>query len=1109
MSGQTIGAIGGAIVGLVAAYFSFGTINPYNAAMLGAAIGGAVGGMLDQPKGPNLLGPRLQDLGQQTATYGAFLPRIYSKPAVFGNVFWIENNKLKEVATTETAGGKGSMTPESSQTTFAYYGTFALGLSEGLDPALYGAGAEVILSKMWIAGKLWYNRATTDEETILTSIDKELTFKFYSGTESQMPDPRMEAAVGVANCPAYRGRAYIVFYDFPLRNYGNDIAGVQVKAELTTSGYYDVYPIHKQNLLVDRTTHSGAVYNDYLITITSSANRLYVYDVSDLTNMFEVYNVSSLAGQTDIAVYAGHCYVTTGTGRIIIYNLANPVLPIVIRTVTTAAGAIRIVIKNNYAYVVCNTAGLLQIYDISTPISTFLVGSASIPTSSQNVDVDGNYAYVAAGTLIDVRIFDITNKSAPIQISQLSGTNNLRCILAKGNYVYGGSNPNKIIVYDVSNKLSPSFLNVQTTGEPPNNRMYFVGDFLYVVRNTGFGIYSLTNPALPVFEIATTDGIGFGLGGAISEDNKKIFYIHGNATTLLGSIHSYVIPITLNFNDVSLGSIVNIECLRSNLLLSGDIDTSLLTQTVRGYRVSSQGAIRAAIEPLQGAWPFDVIQDGYKIKYVPRGGANVATIPYTDLDAREAGANPGVELSTAREMASVLPRKVSLKYFDAKREYDTGEQSYERINTDAVNVIEAELPIVFTAPEAAGKAQTLLYLYWMERYDFSFKLPPTYQHLQPADIITLTMPDATYNLRLRNINYTQDGRLECQAKLNRSAIYSPSALGEEGIEPDDTLSPTGESAYEFLDIPLLQDVYNIPGYPIAMTGTKKGWPGGVISRSDDDGFTYNVVQGVSSPGTIMGTATNTIQAHDGKLLDKSSVLNVTLTMPGATLSSITELAMFNGANHFAYGVDNRWEIIAAQTCVLQGDGSYQLSDLMRGRFGTEQFTGTHAVNDTIALLSSSSLAFVSLTSAMIGLNRKYKGVNVGATLSSVTEKNFIYEGVNLKPLSPVYLNGNRDPSTFDWTLTWVRRGRVNNEWKDSIDVPVGEATESYEIEIYSNGTYTTVQRTITGLTSATASYTSAEQVFDFGSNQASLYLKIFQISATVGRGSPLQTSITR
>ena len=110
-----------------------------------------------------------------------------------------------------------------------------------------------------------------------------------------------------------------------------------------------------------------------------------------------------------------------------------------------------------------------------------------------------------------------------------------------------------------------------------------------------------------------------------------------------------------------LSEIVSSESLQSGLLAAGDIDVTALTSAVRGYRVGSVGAIRAAIEPLQDAWPFDVRQHGYKIQFVVRGGSSVVTIQAADLDARGAGQQPGVQITTSREMDSQLPRRMTLQ----------------------------------------------------------------------------------------------------------------------------------------------------------------------------------------------------------------------------------------------------------------------------------------------------------------------------------------------------------------------------------------------------------------------------------------------------------------
>jgi hypothetical protein len=57
----------------------------------------------------------------------------------------------------------------------------------------------------------------------------------YLGTDDQLPDPRMQATLGVANTPAYRGLAYIVFNDFELTDFGNSLMGAQFKVEVMQS----------------------------------------------------------------------------------------------------------------------------------------------------------------------------------------------------------------------------------------------------------------------------------------------------------------------------------------------------------------------------------------------------------------------------------------------------------------------------------------------------------------------------------------------------------------------------------------------------------------------------------------------------------------------------------------------------------------------------------------------------------------------------------------------------------------------------------------------------------------------------------------------------------
>jgi hypothetical protein len=214
-TGQIAGGVIGTVVGMWAGY-----------PMLGAQLGILAGGLADPPKGPTTVGPRLSDLTIQTSTYGAVIPRVYGTDAFSGNVFWLEGNAIKETMVKKKSGGKGGGSKSTSKT-WVNTATFAVGLCQG--PI---AG----IRRIWIKGELFYDAGSSDPSTIAASNLAAEGFQVYLGTDTQAPDPRIQADVGAANCPAWRGLAYIVFYDLPLAKYGDALMGAQVKVEVVRDG---------------------------------------------------------------------------------------------------------------------------------------------------------------------------------------------------------------------------------------------------------------------------------------------------------------------------------------------------------------------------------------------------------------------------------------------------------------------------------------------------------------------------------------------------------------------------------------------------------------------------------------------------------------------------------------------------------------------------------------------------------------------------------------------------------------------------------------------------------------------------------------------------------
>lgn len=1028
-TGQAVGMVVGGVVG---------SLVPGVGTMLGASIGGAIGGYIDPPKGPKGRPPSASDLAVQTATYGAPLSDGYGTYGTLGNIFWVEGNTLR-AEEHKAEGGKGG--GQTGPSTYDIYGTFAVGFGEG---EIDGYG------RIWFGSKLVCDFRSSNVGTIIATTENGGSITLYTGSASQLPDPRIQADMGAANTPAYRGLHYILVSDWPMADYGNSLMGLQVKAEIVRTATFDQYArrVYIPDDLIPKTNSFPGGYSDeYGFYNPRIESGIFKCDKSNTATGYEY-------AYTFAIDFEGN-FLAQSTGAV----------------ETGQFGYIGQVVAGAVVY----TGGFT---------GAFTVGGAAfkLKTSDQNNTCHG----MAVGG--DGRIYAFERLAGAWLFNIYDGAD-LSLISSQNNSVHQhGDN-------HVSN---PSIPGTDATFCVEPDGLHF-----WIARQGGtvadINVGTISAAGLPAIDHTFTEtflGVG-GLYSCIAAENGLCYGVNNS-----GGFYVFDRNLIINTPTVPLADIISARCLKTGLLTAPDIDVSEITQEVRGYKVPAIAAVRSSLEPLQAAWPFDVIPHGYQLKFVPRGGASVATIDSGELGCVAGNSEHAVQITASREMDTQLPREVQVTYLDVGREYDpnTGPGA-KRWNTDAVNVESLELAIVMSATEAAQAEEVLLYMRWLERHDVSFVLPPTRANLEPADVITITSPTATYELRLTAINYLPDGRLECAAKFNNAAVYTSTAVAQEGLSTGQVLTFPGASISALMDIPCIDsDIMDRPGILAALCGYSASWPGGTLFRSDDSGQSWNGVQGFMPPGVVMGLATDTIGAGSTHVIDKSSRLNVRFFNDGP--SSVSESVMLSGGNHFAYGAHGRWEIIAAQTCTDETDGTVTLGGgMLRGRFGTEQYMTAHAVGDSVVLLDPAAVRFVGLNTTAINLEKPWRAVTNGRALDTVADNSLAYSGVNLKPLSPCYINGSKSTSG-DWTINWTRRSRTGVEPFSGVNAPLGEASEAYEVEIYADSNYSTVLRTISGLSSASAGYTNAQQVSDFGVVQKYLYIKVYQLSATIGRGYP-------
>ncbi|MEM7211891.1 MAG: glycoside hydrolase/phage tail family protein [Pseudomonadota bacterium] len=196
MATVVLSAVGSAVGGAAG-----GSVLGVSSVAIGQAAGAIAGSFIDQ----KLLGSgsvavetgRAKSLRVQSSTEGTAIPQVFGRMRVAGQIIW--STRYREIATTRREQGSKN-NPGRTITDYSYTISVAVGLCQGPIQRI---------GRVWADGQLLR----------LSGINH----RIYNGTETQLPDPKIEAVEGYGRVPAYRGLAYVVFEDFPVEDYGNHI----------------------------------------------------------------------------------------------------------------------------------------------------------------------------------------------------------------------------------------------------------------------------------------------------------------------------------------------------------------------------------------------------------------------------------------------------------------------------------------------------------------------------------------------------------------------------------------------------------------------------------------------------------------------------------------------------------------------------------------------------------------------------------------------------------------------------------------------------------------------------------------------------------------------
>lgn len=1034
----------------------------------GARIGWTIGSFLDAPEGQDTQGPRLDSLTAEALDYGAPIPIVYGRARLAGFRMW--QRAIREQTHTEEVGGKGGG-GGATNTTYSYYGTFAVGLCEG---------PIVGIRKIWADSILIYDASdTADANTLVASNDSSDLFVVYKGTSTQEADSLIQATQGIANTPAYRNIAYIVFDDMPLEKHGNRIPNIT--CEVVTEGTDDLglSTVSQTNI---RNAARGVLVNQNFAYVYG-ANGCQCYNISDATSVNYIRSFTNHP-VNDCAISGENLYVSDAYDDYIYLYNASENLPGLVTGVSISwtFSTVYIAATDNLVAAIDSSASAtLKIYNSSLVHLVTVTGITGVPIKAV---FENGILYILLYTSSEIISYDVADGSAIVELDRISLDYSPDDMVIRDGYAYIVTRHGETFqVVDISDPASMSVVSTVALGGIEPGGISLIGDYAVLSRDTTNTIYiiDISDPASAskIAAVAYTDWGN--LEHAATYENLAVF-----TDTGLNELRIMQLRDTITADTVALSDIVGGICERAGLT-SSDIDVTDLTDEVDGYIITRNMSARAAIEPLQKAYFFDGAEYGNKINFVKRGGSSAKTILQDDLGATEYGSDK-YALKQTRMQNSELPSDVTVGYMSSIRDYEVATQRAQRINYSVPNTVGQELAIVMSDDKALQIADITLYNSYTEREKFEFALTNDHVDLNPTDVVTVTYEGDSRVVRLVKLSYGDV--IECEAISEDSQVYTSTATAAPDTWSGQTISLPGNTYVAYRDIPMLRNADNDSGLYFAAAGYKASWTGAQIFKSVDGGTTYSPITAIFASGTA-GSAVDALPDAVSTLWDRTNTLTIALVT--GSLSSATEDNVIKGTNYLLVGS----EIIQFANATLNGDGTYTVDTLIRGRRGTEWATTEHEVGEGVILLTESTIRRFEAT---LNTAVKYKAVTLGKYVENAVAETVTNTGVSLKPFSPAYVRGSRDGSN-NLTVTWMRRSRYIGGplWA----LPVFEESESYEVDVMSGST---VLRTISS-SSETASYSAAEQTADGLTPGDPVTINVYQLSGTVGRGYATEATI--
>jgi hypothetical protein len=194
------------------------------------------------------------------------------------------------------------------------------------------------------------------------------------------------------------------------------------------------------------------------------------------------------------------------------------------------------------------------------------------------------------------------------------------------------------------------------------------------------------------------------------------------------------------------------------------------------------------------------------------------------------------------------------------------------------------------------------------------------------------------------------------------------------------------------------------------------------------------------------------------------------------------------------GAADGWEVLQFKSAQMTGVGTFALSELLRGQFGTWATRPAQWPAGSKVVLLNALPKQLNLPSTSRGTARHFRFGPARQPLGDPSYRyaTHVFAGNGLRPYPVVHLRATRTGGAV--AVQWIRCTRIDGDlWADS-DVPLGEDSESYRVTVLQAGQ---IKREAT-VHSPFWQYDAADRTAEVGTD--AFDIKVAQISARFGVG---------